>query len=523
MQVNHSQSLSVPPVKVWIHARCDGEVLAAHCSCMAGNGEACSHVAALLFYIECVTRAREERSCTDSDNAWLPAHVRKIEARPVAEMDFSSATMKKRRLDENLCVPPQLPAKKSAPPPTEDEWSAFFGAVTASGLRPAVLSTKPEYSSLYMPAVRTCNGADLRLLYDQAAVKKSYEELIEQCEKTFSSLEINEAAINSIEQRTRNQAKSTNWFAYRTGRITASTLYDVCHTQFYAPSKSLINRICFPNSKELSVPSVKYGREKEAVALGQYKTLMAAGHNHVQFEEAGLFISKEHLYLAATPDMLVECSCCGAGVVEVKCPWKGRDGRLTDLLKDKNSCVREVDGELQLKPTHRYYHQIQAQMYVCKKNYADFVLWNAQEINVQRIQRDDNFISPLVSTARRFFKAVLLPELVARWFSEGNNIQDTVDGVASNDRLPGESTAPLVPLASNAVVHDNQDPQGSDACNTAADTFCVCGGPDEGRMIACDNENCRLKWFHYSCVGLKRAPKSKLWFCSSCRDAAKKK
>lgn len=260
-----------------------------------------------------------------------------------------------------------------------------------------------------MPAVRTCNGADLRLLYDQGAPQRSYDELIEQCEKTFSSLEINEAAMNSMELRAQNQAKSTNWFAYRTGRITASTLCNVCHTQLNAPSKRLINRICFPNSKELSVPSVKYGREKEAVALGEYKTLMAAGHNHVQLKEAGLFISKEHLYLAATPHMLVECSCCGAGVVGVKCQWKGRDGRLTDLLKGANSCVREVDGELQLKRTHRYYHQIQAQMYVCK-NYADFVLWSAQEINVQRIQKDDSFISPLVSTARR---RVLLPELVA--------------------------------------------------------------------------------------------------------------
>lgn len=106
-----------------------------------------------------------------------------------------------------------------------------------------------------------------------------------------------------------------------------------------------------------------------------------------EFKEAGLFICKGHLVLAATPNMLVECSCCGAGVAEVKCPWKVKDGRLTDLLKDANSCVREVDGELKLKPTHRYYYQIQVQMFVCKKSYADFVLWNAQEINVQRIQK----------------------------------------------------------------------------------------------------------------------------------------
>lgn len=75
MQVNHSQNLSVPPVQVWTLVKSDGEVIAAHCSCMAGIGEACSHVAALLFYLECVARARKDRSCTDGANLWLPPHL----------------------------------------------------------------------------------------------------------------------------------------------------------------------------------------------------------------------------------------------------------------------------------------------------------------------------------------------------------------------------------------------------------------------------------------------------------------
>lgn len=87
--------------------------------------------------------------------------------------------MKKRRLDENLQTSPNVPARKPAPPPTDDKWSEFFGAVTASGLRPAVLSANPKYSSLYMPAVRTCSGADLRLLYDQRAQKLNYNELMQ--------------------------------------------------------------------------------------------------------------------------------------------------------------------------------------------------------------------------------------------------------------------------------------------------------------------------------------------------------
>lgn len=92
--MNHSQGLSQTPLTAWVLAKSDGEILAAHCTCMAGNGEACSHVAALLFYMQYVARARQDRSCTDTDNSWLPPHIRKIHARPVSEMDFASSAMK---------------------------------------------------------------------------------------------------------------------------------------------------------------------------------------------------------------------------------------------------------------------------------------------------------------------------------------------------------------------------------------------------------------------------------------------
>ncbi|KAK8767266.1 hypothetical protein V5799_005952 [Amblyomma americanum] len=80
-QVNHSQSLNKQPVDVWVLAESDGHIVSAHCTCMAGNGEACSHVAALLFYVECGVRARQEQSCTDGPNAWLPATVKTIGVR----------------------------------------------------------------------------------------------------------------------------------------------------------------------------------------------------------------------------------------------------------------------------------------------------------------------------------------------------------------------------------------------------------------------------------------------------------
>ncbi|KAH3900178.1 uncharacterized protein SCDLUD_003149 [Saccharomycodes ludwigii] len=53
--------------------------------------------------------------------------------------------------------------------------------------------------------------------------------------------------------------------------------------------------------------------------------------------------------------------------------------------------------------------------------------------------------------------------------------------------------------------------------------YCICKKPSEGRMIACDNQNCKIEWFHYKCVKISRAPRTQ-WFCSKkCKDEYKSK
>ncbi|XP_023539868.1 PHD finger protein ING1 [Cucurbita pepo subsp. pepo] len=46
-------------------------------------------------------------------------------------------------------------------------------------------------------------------------------------------------------------------------------------------------------------------------------------------------------------------------------------------------------------------------------------------------------------------------------------------------------------------------------------TYCLCNQVSYGEMVACDNPNCKIEWFHFGCVGLKEQPKGK-WYCSDC-------
>ena len=61
--------------------------MCAHCDCMAGLGEVCAHVGAVLFYIEATHRIK---SCTEVPCTWnMPTSVGSIPYARIADIDFS--------------------------------------------------------------------------------------------------------------------------------------------------------------------------------------------------------------------------------------------------------------------------------------------------------------------------------------------------------------------------------------------------------------------------------------------------
>lgn len=45
--------------------------------------------------------------------------------------------------------------------------------------------------------------------------------------------------------------------------------------------------------------------------------------------------------------------------------------------------------------------------------------------------------------------------------------------------------------------------------------YCICSQVSYGEMVACDNDECGIEWFHYDCVGITQKPKGK-WYCPDC-------
>ncbi|XP_046864314.1 uncharacterized protein LOC124458317 [Xenia sp. Carnegie-2017] len=287
-RVNHSQRSTATPLKAWVILKDDGEVLTAHCNCMAGLAESCTHVGALLYFIESAVHMRESVVCTMEKSKWLlPAHIKKviimhiyINAAPVSNIDFSSARAKKQRLDSAIrgeAVEAERKTKASCPKVVvgSEEYNNFFKALNENYPLSAVLMTQK-----------------LKLV-----------------------LQISKDQIKAVEVQTRKQAGSRTWFTQRACRITASRLKAVLSTKPENPSRSLIKCICYPEAHRFSTAATRHGCKHEIQARKEYEKVMRKSHYNFSLCDSGLRINPKWPFMGASPDGVVNCDCCGMGHV----------------------------------------------------------------------------------------------------------------------------------------------------------------------------------------------------------------
>ena len=96
-RVKHSRKLSAPFLYQWIALEQSGIVICAHCIRMAELGEACSHIAAVLFLIETNTKIKANTSSTSLPCYWLPPTMQSVPYLPVAETDFTTPARKRKK------------------------------------------------------------------------------------------------------------------------------------------------------------------------------------------------------------------------------------------------------------------------------------------------------------------------------------------------------------------------------------------------------------------------------------------
>ena len=222
-----------------------------------------------------------------------------------------------------------------------------------------------------------------------------------------------------------------------------------------------------------NLPNLKYGREMEERAWRSYHALIGPYHSNFVIAKTGLHINADYPYLGASPDGIIDCDCCGKGLVEIKCPQKYS----TSLKGWENGKNFAIDSSNNVKKDYPYFAQMQGQMFLLGVKFCNFFVWTPVENDylLVRIERDEYFISKALPKLFFFCFAVLLPEIVSR---------------------------------KNDLSSDNKQKH-----------YCICQRPCFEPMIACDKPGCEVEWYHYVCMSINRAPKES-WICPKCKEHA---
>lgn len=122
-----------------------------------------------------------------------------------------------------------------------------------------------------------------------------------------------------------------------------------------------------------NIPAVKYGRDNESNAIKMLENAISK-----KVDPSGIWLHFSRI-LGASPDGLVG----GDKIVEVKCLPK-YEGRLENALandkdKTKNILYKITNESYVINKDHVFYHQMQGQLFMTKRNACFLVLYTKQD------------------------------------------------------------------------------------------------------------------------------------------------
>ena len=115
-------------------------------------------------------------------------------------------------------------------------------------------------------------------------------------------------------------------------------------------------------SEAYSSPATLHGVTYEKQAIELFASL-----TKIKTQPCGLFIDPNIPYLGATPDAQIFPD----GLIEVKCPYKGRDSQISitsPTFKSDFPFLEIKNQTISLNRQHKYFFQIQGQLGIAKKS-----------------------------------------------------------------------------------------------------------------------------------------------------------
>ena len=346
---------------------------------------------------------------------WKPPRKRKESNLKISEARFEKhvyGKLKKRGLSSLEEFDPRPPEYRGT---ANSELSTFLGKVRGRGLGVSLLfdsSTRVwTKESPSMPA----ESPDLPC-----------RQQLEQTVREFkSSLHVSEQRAREIEQATREQRHSPEWYSVRRYRLTASLFGQIYHRKPDTRPDALVLRLIKP--RQFMTPAIEWGIKNEALAIEAYtQHQQCNGHNGLTVCKVGFHVSSSHPFLGASPDGGVYDPSCDQpyGFVEVKCPYSHRNHTPAEACADNKFFCTLESGQVKLRQNSNYFCQVQGQMAIGERLWCDFVVHTPKGISIERITFDQKYWDNVVIKLTEFYDNCFAPEIVSPLHSLGLPMRD---------------------------------------------------------------------------------------------------
>ena len=226
---------------------------------------------------------------------------------------------------------------------------------------------------------------------------------------------------DELEIKTKGQSLNEFWKQARYGRITASKCSKIVKA-YKKPKteklKKLANELVFGTSPPnfFAQRAMKWGTDNESTAMKLFKEL----NPELSIEdENGLYVSKQHMFLGASPDGLATGDNTEKFLIEIKCPYTVKDSSSIDqaLENGRLKYILKVDDDqyifnMKNDQAQNYYHQIQMSLYILNLKVCKFIIYTPQRMKVLTIHKDENWEKDNVDTLVNFWKDHIATQIV---------------------------------------------------------------------------------------------------------------
>jgi len=421
VKCNVGASMKKDVYNVYIHLdQSTAEIYYAKCTCKAGAGGCCKHVAAALYQLVDykqmeVKSVPSDKTCTDVLQKW---HVPSNKSSSNEAVLFSDLTFLKANADKDVndsrkkplvtgcrrfCA---IPSSSFETPKSKIRKLSedLFQLNRALPLASALKGNDYESCSFFKTSIDFNNDEtsndDPRTLFMMeffGHFKGDLDEthLLKEESKEFvlRHLHCSMTEIINIESDTLAQSKSKSWFEHRRKRLTASKFGIVINRRNENPSDTFINSVL--GTKSFWNKSCQWGLDNERKAISLYEQ-----QEQINVFSCGFIINPKWPWLGCSPDGIIS----NEKAVEIKCPFSKKDLTILECCEDKNFFLKIADGKPYLKRNHNHFYQCQGVMAICELKQIDFIVYTEKSLFVENISFDSKlWDSTILSSLTKFY------------------------------------------------------------------------------------------------------------------------